>query len=213
MQVPTVRFWLAREGWDIEDVKKTLAPKFNVVIDPQSGRGFVQFNVDPLDPTAPLPELLGTREGVKEVTCRVLVNDNFSQEGIYRNHGVTLQVKTVVEVHGLGDGSRVFICQQFNFSGPSIEAIRTVYTNVRQGILKPQEPWVGHKGEPHEDQIARAIKLAVKYGGIDEAHHKAWVIDQMVRVLAGDQYKEVVRQAKAGDDGPETYAWDTGIAP
>lgn len=59
----------------------------------------------------------------------------------------------------------------------------------------------------------KAIELAVQYGGIDGAHHKAWVIDQMVRVLAGDEYEQIVTDAKAGEDGPDTYEWDEGIAP
>ncbi len=50
-------------------------------------------------------------------------------------------------------------------------------------------------------------------GGHDGEHHKAWVIDQMVRVLAGDHYDALVAAARAGDDGPETYDWDTGVAP
>lgn len=58
-----------------------------------------------------------------------------------------------------------------------------------------------------------AIALAVKYGGIDGDHHKAWVIDQMVRVLAGPQYPKIVAEACAGDDGPDTYSWETGVAP
>ena len=59
----------------------------------------------------------------------------------------------------------------------------------------------------------KAIEIAVSYGQIDGSHHKTWVIDQMVRVLAGDRYDEIVAQAKAGEDGPDTYEWDTGIAP
>jgi hypothetical protein len=64
-----------------------------------------------------------------------------------------------------------------------------------------------------EQRIQEAIDLAVKFGGIDGDHHKAWVIDQMVRKLAGDRYEQVVRDAKAGEDGPDTYGWDEGIAP
>lgn len=33
------------------------------------------------------------------------------------------------------------------------------------------------------DRIEKAIEIAVKYGGIDGAHHKTWVIDQMVRAV------------------------------
>ena len=61
--------------------------------------------------------------------------------------------------------------------------------------------------------MKQAIKLAVQYGGIDGDHHKAWVIDQMVRVLAGDEYDQVVKDARQGEDGPHTYSWDCGVAP
>jgi len=64
-----------------------------------------------------------------------------------------------------------------------------------------------------EERISGAIDLAVRYGGIDGSHHKDWLIDQMVRILAGDRYEEIVAEAKAGEDGPETYDWDEGIAP
>lgn len=56
--------------------------------------------------------------------------------------------------------------------------------------------------------IGQALDLAWRYSQIDGAHHKAWVIDQMVRVLAGDDYERVIRERCA--DG---YEWDVGIAP
>ena len=76
-----------------------------------------------------------------------------------------------------------------------------------------------------------AINLAVRFGGIDGNHHKAWVIDQMVRALAGcgtdwngdsrpteptppnDEYLFIVASAREGEDGPQTYDWDEGISP
>lgn len=58
-----------------------------------------------------------------------------------------------------------------------------------------------------------ALELAVRYGGIDGDHHKLWVIDQMVRALAGKHYDALISEARAGEDGPETYSWDVGIAP
>lgn|GEM_PF-765130 len=71
------------------------------------------------------------------------------------------------------------------------------------------------KGSPpmSRAQIRKALKVAVQYGGIDGDHHKAWVIDQMVRALTGKDYKKFVVAAKAGQDGPDTYDWDEGIAP
>lgn len=88
-----------------------------------------------------------------------------------------------------------------------------------------------------QQRIAKAIQYAVSFGGVDGAHHKDWVIDQMVRALTGcpvetvtalnyrkeaypytrqgesAEYVEVVRNACAGEDGPNTYTWETGIAP
>jgi hypothetical protein len=68
---------------------------------------------------------------------------------------------------------------------------------------------------PHEWQarIVSALDIAVRYGGIDGGHHKTWVIDQMVRVLANADYERLIEFAKDGDDGPDSYEWDTGIAP
>jgi hypothetical protein len=57
--------------------------------------------------------------------------------------------------------------------------------------------------------------MAVSCGGIDGSHHKDWVIDQMVRILAGsdEQYQKIVADACDGEDGPKTYSWEEGIAP
>ena len=89
----------------------------------------------------------------------------------------------------------------------------------------------------NKPNVKRALDFAVRYGGIDGAHHKTWVIDQMVRALTGcpmvekkftdatgkaykyevqgesKEYDKLVKEACAGEDGPETYSWDEGIAP
>jgi hypothetical protein len=54
-----------------------------------------------------------------------------------------------------------------------------------------------------KDNINKAIELAYRYGTIDGAHHKMWVIDQMCRILLGDKYKEM------NLDGE----WNEGIPP
>lgn len=64
-----------------------------------------------------------------------------------------------------------------------------------------------------KDRIALALETALSYGQIDGDHHKMWVIDQMVRALTGDKYHEVIDQANFGENGPDTYEWDEGIAP
>lgn len=84
------------------------------------------------------------------------------------------------------------------------------------------------------DHIDEALRIARMYGKVDGAHHKQWVIDQMVRALTGCpqvridrgpeamphfrkgesfEYLKWVADFQAGEDGPETYTWDTGIAP
>lgn len=69
--------------------------------------------------------------------------------------------------------------------------------------------------EPEIDaeRIELALELALEHGQTDGAHHKTWVIDQVVRVLTGDRYEQVITEWCDGEDGPETYAWDEGIAP
>ena len=62
-------------------------------------------------------------------------------------------------------------------------------------------------------KIKHALNIAMNYGQIDGDHHKAWVIDQMVRRLTGKDYKKWVSEAMAGEDGPATYSYETGIAP
>lgn len=64
-------------------------------------------------------------------------------------------------------------------------------------------------------RVIVALDIIDNYGGIDGAHHKQWVLDQVLRALCGDAdtYAEWIRRHKAGDDGPETYDWDEGIAP
>ena len=69
---------------------------------------------------------------------------------------------------------------------------------------------------PSERQrIEEALEVADRYGGIDGGHHKAWVIDQMVRNLCGttEEYQRWVGTHVTGEDGPFTYSWDEGIAP
>lgn len=88
-----------------------------------------------------------------------------------------------------------------------------------------------------KQRIAAALEIAAKHGTTDGAHHKMWVIDQMVRALTGcpdviktgtgpggnlyrfeefgesQEYLDFVSSVCDGEDGPNTYDWETGIAP
>lgn len=88
-----------------------------------------------------------------------------------------------------------------------------------------------------EKRCRAALLLACECGQTDGDHHKAWVIDQMVRCLTACpneyrtaidchgkeysyqslgrslEYEMFIFEACAGEDGPDTYMWDVGIAP
>jgi hypothetical protein len=64
-----------------------------------------------------------------------------------------------------------------------------------------------------DERCKRSLDLIRRYGGIDGDHHKTWVIAQIARILAGDEFLAWVAETKAGEEGPDTYAWDEGIAP
>lgn len=61
----------------------------------------------------------------------------------------------------------------------------------------------------------KVLNLIKDYGGIDGAHHKQWLLDQLVRAITvhPEAYAEWVADYEAGEDGPDTYSWDEGIAP
>jgi hypothetical protein len=56
-------------------------------------------------------------------------------------------------------------------------------------------------------RIERALDVIYEFGGIDGAHHKQWVLDQVVRVLSED-YAAWCAEKRASD-----HEWDEGIAP
>jgi hypothetical protein len=61
--------------------------------------------------------------------------------------------------------------------------------------------------------VERALEIADDHAGHGEAHHKAWVIDQMLREILGEEYQEWITEWEFGGHGPRTYEWDKGIAP
>lgn len=59
------------------------------------------------------------------------------------------------------------------------------------------------------DRELAVVELIDRYGNIDGAHHKMWVIDQILKILlTPDEYKKFIADREA--DG---YDWDDGCAP
>lgn len=111
---------------------------------------------------------------------------------------------------------------------------REVKDIMNQIVNNPVQdiPYVGDRPESqqytHPDpRISRALKVAEICGQVEGDHHKAWVIDQMVRALCGcvkddDDYNDSYKSNKeymdwienyCYVDGEQEYEWDTGIAP
>jgi hypothetical protein len=63
------------------------------------------------------------------------------------------------------------------------------------------------------DRLSVVLDLAEIGGSVDGAHHKQWALDQIVRVVKGPAYDAWRDDYCSGEDGPETYEWDEGIAP
>lgn len=78
---------------------------------------------------------------------------------------------------------------------------------TKWGVFERQE------AETNTERVQLALELLGNYGQEDGQHHQRWVIDQTVRILAGKNYDAFIEEYRDGEDGPETYTWDEGIAP
>ena len=72
--------------------------------------------------------------------------------------------------------------------------------------------WWEHQLLQAKRQIDAAVDVAIRYGP-DETHHQAWVIDQVLRHLLGDDYDRAIAESCDGEDGPNTHSHDVGIPP
>ena len=66
-----------------------------------------------------------------------------------------------------------------------------------------------------EERIKEALNIAWSYAQCDDSNQKMWVIDQMVRVLCGDNesYEKWVAAYEAPITEDDYYVWNCGIAP
>lgn len=65
------------------------------------------------------------------------------------------------------------------------------------------------ENQKYKEVIDKVRNIAYEYGQIDGAHHKTWVIDQIIRELLGTEYDNFIKEYE--EDGE--YTWDIGIAP
>lgn len=100
---------------------------------------------------------------------------------------------------------------------PAEAAAREIVENIAyfedEAAHEPERTVAGIAAIIQRNGPSSALEIARRYGQDDGAHHKAWVIDQMVRALTGSGYDAWIAGFCVGEDGPETYSWDEGIAP
>lgn len=66
-------------------------------------------------------------------------------------------------------------------------------------------------GQKSDEAILKLLNL----GGFDGSHHKMYALDQVLRILAGSRYDEIIAiyEQPLSDNPDDCYEWDTGIAP
>lgn len=85
--------------------------------------------------------------------------------------------------------------------------------------LTNQDPEYFHKFIDENASIQSILDEIVLNAGYDGAHHKDWLIDQVVRGITGDKYADFVaayEEPIVYSDKEDDYAqdeWETGIAP
>jgi len=89
------------------------------------------------------------------------------------------------------------------------------YEIIKRGVLQLNEDkkQLYALMRMYEERISSAIETAYEYGQEDGSHHKAWVIDQMIRELLANDYKAFVKEYEMPDEEGDYCEWDIGIAP
>ena len=64
-----------------------------------------------------------------------------------------------------------------------------------------------------EKTTRHVLDLIEEWGGIGGSHHKQWLLNEIVKIITKDGYQKWVEKYEDGEDGPNTYEWDPGIAP
>lgn len=64
-----------------------------------------------------------------------------------------------------------------------------------------------------EGKIADIARVIERYGWIDGAHHKDWVLTRVLKIIYGDYYDKWLEHFCDGEDGPDTYSWEEGCPP
>lgn len=62
-------------------------------------------------------------------------------------------------------------------------------------------------------RVRRAVRVVERFGSTDGAHHKQWLLDQVLRVLLDDGYPFWRKRFDAESRALDYEAWDEGTPP
>ncbi len=85
------------------------------------------------------------------------------------------------------------------------------YDHVTVDVYKLQDLLTAYEKEKEKNN--NVLGLIFEYGQTDGEHHKAWVIDQIVRIITENNYDKWVQHYEYDEETDEDYFWDVGIAP
>lgn len=110
------------------------------------------------------------------------------------------------------DANEALIVAMRNALPELLDLLETRRVNIEAdfqviGDLQTERKVLRERVAELEQADLEACNLASRYGTIDGDHHKAWVIDQMVRKLTGNLYSEWLQLTNPEGD------WSEGIAP
>lgn len=108
-------------------------------------------------------------------------------------------------------GSLSAMSTQWERSKYELKLLTHEFTNIRSAAVAR----VRQVQQDAAETASAVLEIAGRYGQIDGAHHKMWVIDRMIRALVRSDaaYAKWVADNNAGEEGPDTYEWDQGIPP
>ena len=110
----------------------------------KTGQKYISLYESLSDPTAEIPNI--PQELIERVTIKESIHTGFRTNGVYRCEeakGAELVAKTEVRVHSEMNANSIEreTYQNISVSGPSFEAVKSIYSMFRQGRLLPDENW------------------------------------------------------------------------
>ncbi|TSC84774.1 MAG: hypothetical protein G01um101413_158 [Parcubacteria group bacterium Gr01-1014_13] len=136
------RFWLKH---DLTSEERLEFSNIDIFTCPISERNYIDTDLDFLDPATEDPSL-SLADLIDEVAVeKYRIDCGFRTDGVYNHKGAALIAQTREQLYGVPAENPVclerMIWQEISIRALSVEALRAIYSQFRQGLLKPTEDW------------------------------------------------------------------------